>query len=153
MTRKAAINIILVLLIVILGVVGYKLSPLMHPSASVMLPAAKCDPGAQDCTAALPDGGHIELSFNPRPIHPLEAFKADVAVRGTTVVSAELDFDGSTMKMGYYRPKLTESNGRYSAEVILPVCVTGTMEWAATVLLTTPDGTIAVPFHFDVARR
>ena len=43
--------------------------------------------------------------------------------------------------------------GIYAADAILPVCVTGTMEWAATVMLTTPEGTIAIPFHFEVAGR
>ena len=57
------------------------------------------------------------------------------------------------MKMGYYRPELKSTDGIYSADAILPVCVTGTMEWAATVVLTTPDGTIAIPFHFEVAGR
>ena len=49
------------------------------------------------------------------------------------------------MKMGYYRPRLNPLDGGYSAETMLPVCVTGTMEWAATILLSTPTAAWRFP--------
>ena len=153
MTRKTAINIILVLLAAILGVVGYKLSPLLRASADTRLPVSTCNPSKQDCQVTLPNGGKIELSFAPRPIRPLQTFKAEMSVAKLRVTKAELNFEGTAMKMGYYRPEFRNKDGIYSTDVILPVCVTGTMEWAATVLLTTPEGTIALPFHFEVAGR
>ena len=153
MTRKTAINIIIVLLAAILGIVGFKLSPLLRATGDTMLPASTCNPSTQDCQITLPNGGKVGLSLTPRPIRPLQAFRAELSVDGIVVNKAELDFEGTAMKMGYYRPELKEADGVYSAEAILPVCVTGTMEWAATVLLTTPNGTIAIPFHFEVAGR
>lgn len=153
MTRNTAINIILVLLAAILGVVGYKLSPLLRATGDMTLPVSPCNPSTQDCQATLPNGGKIELTFAPRPIRPLQAFKAEMKVHDLKVNKAELDFEGTAMKMGYYRPEFKNANGAYSVDAILPVCVTGTMEWAATVLLNTPEGTIAIPFHFEVAGR
>lgn len=153
MTRKTAINLILILLAAILGVVGYKLSPLLRATANTTLAVSTCKPSLDDCSVTLPKGGKIELSFSPRPIRPLQAFKAKLTVHELEVRSAELDFEGTTMKMGYYRPEFKEADGVYSVDAILPVCVTGTMEWAATVLLTTPEGTIAIPFHFEVTGR
>jgi len=150
-TRKNAITIILFLLFAILGVVGYKLSGLREVEAGVTLPVSVCNPALEDCTVALPNGGAVELSFSPRPIRPLLAFQARMTVRGVEVGSAEIDFEGTDMKMGYYRPRFNPANGVYSAEAILPVCVTGTMQWAATILLDTPAGTIAIPFHFEVS--
>ena len=153
MTRNTAINIILVLLAAILGVVGFKLSLVLRPTGDTTLPVSACNPSTLDCEVALPKGGRIRLSFTPRPVRPLQAFKAKMSVDGVVINKAELDFEGTAMKMGFYRPELKKANGGYSAEVILPVCVTGTMEWAATALLTTPEGTIAIPFHFEVAGR
>ena len=40
MTRKTAINIILILLAAILGVVAYKLSPLLRATGDTVLPVA-----------------------------------------------------------------------------------------------------------------
>jgi len=152
-TRKTAINIILVLLAAILGVVGYKLSPLLRATGDTTLPVSACNPSTQVCQVTLPNGGKIELSFAPRPIRPLQTFKAEMTAHNVKVNKAEIDFEGTAMKMGYYRPELKSTDGIYSADAILPVCVTGTMKWAATVVLTTPDGTIAIPFHFEVAGR
>lgn len=151
MTLKNAITVILILLAAIIGVVGYKLSQQQKPRAGTVLPVADCNPARDDCTVALPDGGKITLSFSPRPIRPLRAFTAHLAVHDVEVRSAEIDFDGTTMKMGYYRPRLNPVDGGYSAEAMLPVCVTGTMEWAATILLRTPHGSLAIPFHFEVS--
>lgn len=153
MTRKTAINIILILLAAILGVVAYKLSPLLRATGDTVLPVSTCNPSAQACQVSLPNGGKVELSFAPRPIRPLQAFKAEMSVHDVKVSKAEIDFEGTAMKMGYYRPEFKGADGIYAADAILPVCVTGTMEWAATVVLTTAVGTIAIPFHFEVAGR
>ena len=151
MTQKNAITVILILLAAIVGVVGYKFAQQHKPHAGTLLPVSGCNPARDDCTVALPDGGEITLSFTPRPIRPLRAFTARLAVHGVEVRSAEIDFDGTSMKMGYYRPRLNPLDGGYSAEAMLPVCVTGTMEWAATILLSTPNGSLAIPFHFEVS--
>ena len=106
MTRKTAINIILILLAAILGVVAYKLSPLLRATGDTVLPVSTCNPSAQACQVSLPNGGKVELSFAPRPIRPLQAFKAEMSVHDVKVSKAEIDFEGTTMKMGYYRPDL-----------------------------------------------
>lgn len=151
MTPKNAITVILILLAAIVGVVGYKYSLQHKPRAGTLLPVSACNPARDDCTVALPDGGEVTLSFTPRPVRPLRAFTARLTVRDVEVRSAEIDFDGTTMKMGYYRPRLNPVDSGYSAEAMLPVCVTGTMEWAATILLSTPNGSLAIPFHFEVS--
>ena len=111
MTLKNAITVILILLAAIIGVVGYKLSQQQKPRAGTVLPVADCNPARDDCTVALPDGGKVTLSFSPRPIRPLRAFTAHLAVHDVEVRSAEIDFDGTTMKMGYYRPRLNPVEG------------------------------------------
>ncbi len=54
--------------------------------------------------------------------------------------------------MGYNRVALntTDGNGRFVGEASLPVCVSGGMNWMATVLVETDRQRIAVPYRFGV---
>jgi len=62
----------------------------------------------------------------------------------------EVDFAGTAMNMGFNRPQLKRlASGRYEGQTTLPVCVSGAMEWQATVIVTAGDKVIAVPFRFD----
>ena len=105
MTRKTAINIILILLAAILGVVGYKLSPLLRATGDTTLPVSTCNPSAQPCQVSLPNGGKVELSFAPRPIRPLQAFKAEMSVHDVKVSKAEIDFEGAAWNVPGERMK------------------------------------------------
>jgi hypothetical protein len=65
----------------------------------------------------------------------------------------EVDFSGETMNMGYNRSELTSSGpGHYTGEASLPVCVSGTMAWVATVIVETSGQRIAVPYRFETGR-
>jgi hypothetical protein len=150
MSRNALIIAVLALLLAILGVLGYKLSPRLA-AADQTLALASCDPGLQACTAALPGGGEIELAIAPRPIRALQALDLAVRLSGLEARRVELDFAGSDMQMGYNRPVLAGADGRFTGRTTLPVCVSGSMVWIVTVLLTTESGRIAMPFRFTVA--
>ena len=39
--------------------------------------------------------------------------------------------------------------GSYTAEVTLPVCITGSMDWQATVLIETGGERVAIPYRFS----
>jgi hypothetical protein len=54
------------------------------------------------------------------------------------------------MKMGYNRSQLERQSGsdRASRQASLPVCITGSMEWEATVLVDTGKAILAIPFRF-----
>ncbi len=53
------------------------------------------------------------------------------------------------MKMGLNRPRLTDGGGgHFEGEANLPVCVTGGMEWEATVIVETAGAVVAAPFRF-----
>jgi hypothetical protein len=143
----------IVLLTAILGVIGYKLAPMLHPNADLTLPLSFCNPGFTVCTSSLPDGGWLEFSVTPQPIRPLQTLNLDVKIKHIEADRIEIDFDGTQMKMGYNRPTLSGSNGHFTGQVMLPVCITGRMEWAATVIVTSDNRQIAIPFHFEVAGR
>lgn len=140
-----------VLALVLVGVVGYKLSPLLMPQADVVgEPDPACDLHRAPCTARLPGGGRLEFSVTPRPIPVAAHIEIAVEIAGRSAGRVEVDFAGVSMNMGFNRPTLTAAGaGRYTAQTSLPVCVTGRMTWQATVLIEAEGMRIAVPFRFD----
>jgi len=152
MTRNALLIAALALLLTILGALGYKLSA-RSASADIALAVSACDPGRQTCTAVLPGGGQLELAIEPRPVRPLQALDLSVRISGLEARQVELDFAGSNMQMGYNRPVLAAADGRFSGRTTLPVCVSGSMVWIVTALVTTDDRRIAIPFRLTAAGR
>lgn len=153
MTSNRLVNTVIVLIIAIFGVIGYKLAPLLRPNADITLPAMACNPGIKACAATLPNGARIELFIDPQPIRPLQTLNLNVTIHGLDAEKMEIDFEGTEMKMGYNRPALTRINGQFKGQAMLPVCVTGTMEWTATVLVNSGKQKIAIPFRFEVTGR
>lgn len=128
----------------------YKAWPLLFPKAAVM---AKVDPGCDltkgACTTRLEGGGSIQFSITPKSIPVIEPLSLQVNISGLNVVSAEVDFSGTDMYMGFNRAKLKASGkGEFKGEGRIPVCVTDSMEWEAKVMLHTADGLYVVPYRF-----
>jgi len=142
----------IILSLLLVGVVGYKLSPLLMPRADMVgEPYPACDLHRAPCMAKLPGGGRLELSITPRPVPVATPIEIAVEITGRSAGSVEVDFSGVSMNMGFNRPVLTATaTGRYTAQTSLPVCVTGRMTWQATVLIEAESARIAVPFRFDV---
>ena len=150
MNRKARIDLIAVLLILLILVVGYKLSPLLLPQAdSVVLPDAGCDLQQGPCAVAFPGGGILTVDVDSRPLPLVTPFRLSVRVQGIETARIEADFSGVDMNMGYNRLSLAqETPGVYAGQVTLPVCVTGRMNWLATILVQQADRQVAVPLRF-----
>lgn len=151
MNKKILIDIIGIELIALIVVVGYKLSPMLMPKVDVTIqPDPQCNLQQQACTVTLPSGGLVELSMAPRPIPMVKPFEVAVTTTGFSPARVEVDFTGIDMNMGYNRPQLSaRSDGRFSGEATLPVCITGMMDWQATVLIETGSERIAVPYRFS----
>ncbi len=153
-SRKVLIDIIALLAIVLIAVIGYRLSPLLLPKADV---SAVTEPGCNlhqhACTAKLLGGGRIELSLMPRPIPLIQPVKIEVKTTGIDekeVRKVVVDFAGVSMNMGFNRPELvTAGSGVFRGETTLPVCITGNMAWQATVLIETGHERIAAAFRFN----
>lgn len=150
MNKKILIDAIGVLLIALVVVVGYKLSPLLLPKADVIIqPDAACNLQHGPCRVALPDGGSVELAMGTLPIPLVKPFEARVTTQGFVPSRVEVDFTGIDMNMGYNRPRFADrGNGLHVAEVTLPVCITGQMDWQATVLIERGSQRLAIPFRF-----
>lgn len=140
--------------LIALGVVGQRFSPLLLPKLDVTaLPEAGCDLQRRPCSANLSEGGQVTLSISPRPIPFLQPLRIEVDTRGIEARKVEIDFAGASMNMGYNRtPLVAAGANRHGGEASLPVCVSGSMTWIATVVIETDRQRIAVPFRFDAGR-
>jgi hypothetical protein len=149
--KKVLMDVAAILGIVLIAVIGYKLSPLLLPKADVAATIeAGCDLHKRACAAQVPGGGRIELSIAPRPIPMVAPLEVEVRLAGLEAARVEVDLAGVDMNMGYNRPELAGAGpGLYRAEAMLPVCVTGKMAWQATVLVETGHQRIAAPFRFN----
>lgn len=148
MNKKILIDTIGIAFLALVVVVGYKLSPLLLPKVDLSVqPDPACDLHQGPCSVVLPGGGSVQVSITPRPIPMVAPLRMDVAVTGRDAGKVEIDFAGVDMNMGYNRPELSaQGGGRFTGEGSLPVCVTGTMDWRATVLIESGRERIAVPF-------
>lgn len=133
---------------------GHHYSPLLLPRAdiaAVVVPG--CDLHRGSCSANWPQGGRMELSIAPRPIPYLHPLRVEVAVSGVQPVRIEVDFAGETMNMGYNRIELKPADaGRHVGEASLPVCVSGSMDWVATVIVEADGKRISARYRFATGR-
>jgi hypothetical protein len=155
MKKNPLATLAIALTLAILGVLAYKLAP-SPPEATTRLAPVFCNPGLRRCAASLPGGGQLEFSLTPQPIRPLQQQNIELTLRDldiAAVENVEVDFKGSEMDMGNNRSRLSYRDGHFRGQVMLPVCISGSMTWAATVLISRRQGRLAVPFHFEVAGR
>jgi hypothetical protein len=150
-SKSLLVDSAMILALILVGMVGYKLSPLLLPKADVYLqPEPGCDLHQASCTTALPAGGRLRFSLTPRPIPVTRALEVTVEFEGARADKVAVDFAGVDMSMGYNRIALQAvDTQRHVGQTTLPVCVTGRMLWQATVLIETGRTRIAVPFRFE----
>ena len=150
MNKKTLIDLIGLTVLVAVVVIGYRFSPLLLPQADLVIePPATCDLHRQTCHVALPEGGGLALSMQPQPIPLMAPFRVEVKLTAVEARSVEIDFAGVEMNMGLNRFSMSDQGkGIWATEASIPVCVTGRMEWLATVMILRGQQRISVPFRF-----
>ena len=148
--NKRLIDLAAFLLIAVILLVGYKLSPMILPQADIALePDPACDIQRGPCALELPDGGRLLLSLGDQPVPLLQPFPVRAQFEGTTPGHVAIEFDGEDMSMGLNRAELMPAEGgAFTGSATLPVCVTGRMVWRATVMVEAGRQRIAAPFLF-----
>jgi hypothetical protein len=138
-------------LVVVLGVAGIALIVwIMKPKGDILLPLSPCNPSEHTCSVEMPGGGRMDLSMAPRPVPTAQPFRIQLDGAPAEIDGVSMDFAGATMNMGYNRPQLERvAPGRFEGQATLPVCVTGRMEWRATLLLQVGKTQIGIPFQFS----
>ncbi len=153
MNSKKLMVIVTILVMAILAVIGFKLRSAGASVADLTLPASACNPGLSVCSAVSSEGWKLEFSISPQPIRALQTLNLDIKLGPLDVERIEIDFEGSQMEMGINRTRLSGSHSHFTGQTMLPICITGRMEWVATILVTTPQRKIAIPFYFFVDGR
>ena len=143
------------LFLAMIAVVIYKVWPQLNPELAVVAPLDPgCDLRAGPCVGALPGGGEISFSIEPRDIPLVAPLRLEVELNGLSAHSVEVDFIGIGMQMGFNRSQLqAEGNGRFSGKGVLPVCIRDAMEWEAKVMVRTDKGVMAAPFRFITVKN
>ena len=147
--RALLIDAIAMLCIVLVGVVGYKLSPMLAPRIDVRIaPDPGCNLHRGTCTVMI-EGHRLEFRISPQPVPAIKPISLDVRAPHIDIRRIDADFAGIGMNMGMHRPQLLSLGaGRYRAETSLPVCITGSMEWELTLLVETTTEHVLIPFRF-----
>ena len=136
MSRKQILTLLLLTLAFItLAVVGTRAK---HPTAAQVI---ACANPPQGC-GFTHYGSAAQLRFMSPPV-PMQPFKIEVRAPGAKHASAEVQMVG--MDMGINRYNLSPAaQGVFSAEITLPVCVSGRRDW--NIYLAINDNIYVFPF-------
>ena len=153
--RTVLIDVAIALALASVVVVGYKLAPRLLPrSAPTPVTPVACDLNASPCAAELPHGGRVELAITPRPIPLVRPLTVSARVTGIEAERVDIEFSGVDMDMGDNRATLVAegaggtSDHTYRASAMLPVCVSGRMDWRATLRVRSGGRESALAFVF-----
>jgi hypothetical protein len=152
---KQLLAAIVLLILIIAATLGFKYWKMAQPERTLAAQIdASCDLHRGPCSATLSDGGRIELEISPRPIPLLRPLEIRAKITGMQARRVEIDFSGVSMNMGFNRPVLKDTgNQTFTGQATLPVCITGRMEWQASVMVNTDEAQIIAPFHFEAAAK
>lgn len=153
-SRRLLLDAVLILSLILIVVAGYRYANSQRTEAGdTLIPEADCNLHRTACAAILPDGRRLTLSITPHPIPVVQPMQLEVRLdgkAGAPLGKVEVDFAGKSMNMGFNRVTLTPVDGNHAkAEGNLPVCVTGRMDWIATVLLELDGKRFNIPFPFS----
>jgi len=114
---------------------------------------ADCDLNNGPCVVTLDGDRRVEFSIAPRPVPVMQPLRLRLATQGFAApLNAQVDFVGVDMDMGFNRVDLKPAaDGTLGGEASLPVCVTGTMDWQAELLLRRPDHAVPTRIRFRFA--
>ncbi|MDY0011887.1 MAG: hypothetical protein RBS40_03220 [Rhodocyclaceae bacterium] len=130
--------------------IGYRLLVPGEPPVPVELPLSACDLNLGACQGVLPHGGRFTLSLGPRPIPVAVPLEVEARFEDIQPDGVELDLDGVDMRMPLTRSALQPArDGRFTGHAELPVCITTTMQWRATLLVELGGTRYAQPFLFE----
>jgi hypothetical protein len=153
---------IIPLMLLVAGLVSYQL--IMSSQGEAKLPVmlvtttADCDPLNIPCKAG--DAQHAVTLHFPEEVAYLKPFKIRVTIQGfgqEVIEKVEVDFKMMGMDMGLNRFTLSPSvnekgNVTYEGEGILPVCVSGRVDWLASTHVMTTDKIYEAVFGFKVTK-
>ncbi|MCG6886319.1 MAG: hypothetical protein LJE74_03845 [Proteobacteria bacterium] len=153
----------LVVLLVIAGTAGYLAgvsTPLRERKVHRLSVAADCNPIlVAGCTAS--DSRHVielQLDTDTRYLKPFDIQVKTQGFKDTIVKSVSVEFNMVNMDMGLNRFRLQQVDQQvagsvYRGQGMLPVCVTGRVDWQARVEVEMDDATYQAIFDVTITKR
>lgn len=153
---------IIPLMLLVAGLATYHLvmSSKKEDKQPIVLETAKpdCNPVIIPCKAS--DAQHAVILHFPEKVAYLEPFKMRVTIQGfgqEMIEKVNVDFKMVGMDMGLNRFTLSplvdkKGNVTYEGEGILPLCVSGRVDWLASTHVMTTDKIYEAIFGFKVAK-
>ena len=128
------------------------------PGHALNLRNPNCNPAKSVCVAA--DRDYSLALYFPEQVHYLTPFRMLVTIKGfnnTVIEAVNVEYTMVGMDMGLNRFTLSsviDENGKvsYEGEGILPVCVSGRVDWLANVHIITAEKVYQAEFKFAVTR-
>ena len=161
MTMKKLL-LLLILILVAAGVAYYIVTDKdmeQKPRHSLNMLDSNCNPSKSVCAAADQDYS-ITLYF-PEQVHYLKPFRMRVTTKGLNklaidAVNVEYTMVGMDMGLNRFTLKpMTDAKGQqhYEGEGILPVCVSGRVDWLANVQVITTEKVYEAEFKLVVTKQ
>lgn len=160
MKMKNWILLPLVLLVIGLAVYHFMMASKNQTKQTVVLQTlmADCNPVEAVCTARMKQ--HVVTLHFPEKVVYLQPFKMRVTIEGLPEIEPEklvVDFKMVGMDMGlnrYTLSPITDESGNvyFQGEAILPVCVSGRVDWVANIQAETNDKIYEAVFEFKVTK-
>ncbi|MEY4591957.1 MAG: hypothetical protein RIR18_852 [Pseudomonadota bacterium] len=149
MIKKINLNIVGLVFFALILIGAYQFLPLLLPQTDeTVLPDPGCNLQQQTCTVTLSDGTKVALTMGTQPVPMITPFIVSVKADGFVPKRLEVDFTGVDMNMGLNRPTLVlQTDGAYSTEASLPVCISGQMDWLVTLFVERGRLRTAIPFR------
>lgn len=108
-----------------------------------------CDVQRQPCTARFPDGSTLTLHLTTPDGSAQGALRVAVQAAGFAPRRVGLDLDGETMAMGPNHLELQRGgDGRWQGDGALSACLSGPMNWVATLRARAGLGERVARFRF-----
>lgn len=153
---KTALLLVLILLIASAGTGLYLSRSSTEESVRIekLAPSSDaCRDGQGICTARNPVFGEMQLRF-PQGAYYMQPFIAEVRLENPGVVErVVLDLSMPGMEMGLNRFELRRAgDGLWRGKLLLPICVTGRVDWQVRVQLDTPGRRYEAQFPLIVSQ-
>lgn len=149
---------LLLLLVFLLGAAGTGIYLTRAPSAPVetipmTVDSEACRDAQGTCRASHPALGELQLHF-PEGAWYMQAFPVELSIDGKDVVEAvTLDLTMPGMDMGRNRFALQRMpDGSWQGKVLLPICVTGRVDWQIETQVEIADALYTAVFPLNVTR-
>lgn len=160
MTMKKLLSLVMVFLVIVAVVYYFRNQQEVEQKPRLVLELSdlNCNPAEVACTATKQDFS-VALFF-PDKVHYLKPFRMQVTATGmnnSTIEAVFIDYNMVGMDMGLNRFSLLPVNDgkgqqRYEGEGILPVCVSGRVDWLANINVVTEDKVYEAVFKLEVTK-